>query len=57
MNAGSLMLQFSARDEITGGDQRLNHGFIGVAFVALFSDDALAFKAGGVLGVDAIFID
>ena len=51
------MFQLSARDEIAGGDQRLNHRFVGVAFVAFLGDDALALKARRILCVKAVFID
>ena len=51
------MLEFSARDEIAGLDQGLDHGLVGVALVALVVDDAAAGKARRFLGEEAIGID
>ena len=36
-----LMLEPAARDQHAGLDQRLDHGLVGVALVALVGDDAL----------------
>ena len=52
-----LMLQAATCNQIALVDERLDNGFIGVTLVALLGDDALALKARGFLGVDAVIID
>ena len=39
------MLQAAARDDVAGFAQRLDDGVVGVALVAIFLQDALAFEA------------
>ena len=51
------MPQPSARDERTGFDQLLNHGFIGVAKLAAVIDNALPLEAWRFLGEITISID
>ena len=52
-----LVLEPAARDQHVGVDQRLDHGLVGVALLALVVDDALAGEAGRRLGESAVFID
>ena len=51
------MFQTPARNQIALFNQGLDHGFIGIALVAFFGNDALAFKAGGFLGVETVIIN
>ena len=52
-----LVLEAAARDQHAGLDQRLDHGVVGVALLALVGDDALAGEAGRSLGETAVGID
>ena len=52
-----LMLQTPACNEIANRDQRLDHGFIGIALVALFRNDALSFKTRRFFRVAAFIIN
>ena len=52
-----LVLQATARDKIPLIDERFNNRFIRVTLITLLGDDALAFKAGGFFGVDAVVVD
>ncbi len=52
-----LVLEPSARDQHAGVDQGLDHRLVGVAFLALFGQDALAGKAGRLIGEAAVGID
>ncbi len=45
-----LVLDPAARDQHAGLDQRLDHGLVGVALLALVGDDALAGEAGRGFG-------
>ncbi len=51
------MLEAAARDERAGLDQRLDDGVVGVAFLALVVEDALALEAGRLRGERAVFVD
>ena len=54
---GVLVLEFSARDERPGLDQRVDDGLVGVAGFALIVDDALALEAGRFVGQSAVLVD
>ena len=45
---GYWCLSFPRATSFAGLDQRFDDGLVGVALLALFGDDALAFEAGGV---------
>src|SRR5579875_1987019 len=51
------MFEPSAREEIAGVYERLDHRLVGVALLALVVDDALAGKARRLLGEEAVGID
>ena len=52
-----LVLHASARDQHPGFDERRNDGVVGIAFVALVVDDALAFQPRHVPGEAAVAVD
>ena len=52
-----LMLEPAARDQHAGVDQRLDHGLVGVALLALVGEHALAGEARRLLGERAVLID
>ena len=52
-----LMLEPAAREQLAALDQRLDHGLVGVTLFALIVDDALADKAGRVVGIGAVLVD
>ena len=52
-----LMLEPAACQEHAAFDQRLDHGLVGVALLALVVDDALAGEARRLIGEGAVFID
>ncbi len=52
-----LMLEPAARDDDAGLGQRLDHGLVGVALLALVVDDALAGEARRLLGERAVLVD
>ena len=52
-----LMLEAAARQQHAGVDQRLDHGLVGVALLALVVDDALAGEARGLIGQRAVLVD
>ena len=54
---GIFMLEPAARQQIAALDQRLDDSVIGVAPLALLGQHALAFEAGGLVGVNGIFVD
>ena len=47
----------SARDHHAGIRQRLDHGVVGLALLALVVDDAFAGKARRVVGIGAVLVD
>ncbi len=51
------MLEPAARQQHAGLDQRLDHGLVGVALLALVVDDALAGEARRVIGEGAVLVD
>ena len=51
------MLEPPARDQRAGVDQRLDHRIVGVAFLTLVGEHALASEAGRLLGEAAVGID
>jgi hypothetical protein len=52
-----LMLQPAASQQLAGLDQRLDHGIVGVALLALVVDHALSREAGGMVGEGAVLVD
>src|SRR3954454_12432505 len=52
-----LVLEAAAREQLAGLDQRLDHGFIGIALLALVVEHALAGEAGGLRGIGAVLVD
>ena len=52
-----LMLEPAARDDVAGLDQRLDHGVVGVALLALVVDHALAGEARRMRGQRAVLVD
>src|SRR5438552_9364644 len=52
-----LVLQPSARQQLAGFHQRLDHGFVGVALFALVVDDAFSGKTGRMIGEGAVLVD
>ncbi len=51
-----LVLQSRARDQHAGVGKRLDHGFVGVALLALVVEHALAGEAGRLVGEGAILV-
>ena len=51
------MLEAAARDDVAGLGQRLDHGVVGVALLALVVDDALAGEARRLFGEGAVLVD
>ena len=52
-----LVLEPAARDQHAGIDQRLDHGLVGVALLALVGEHALAGEARRVIGEAAVGVD
>ena len=52
-----LVLEPAAREQHAGVDQRLDHGLVGVALVALVGEHALADEARRVIGEAAVGVD
>ena len=52
-----LVLELAARDQRARRDQRLDHRLVGVAFLALVGEDALADEARRFDGEGAVLVD
>jgi hypothetical protein len=52
-----LMLEPAARQQLAGLNQRLDHGLVGIALLALVVDHTLAGEARRMIGEGAILID
>ena len=52
-----LVLQPAAREQHARVHQRLDHGLVGVALLALVVDDTLAGETGSVVGEGAVLVD
>ena len=52
-----LVFEAAARQQHAGPDQRLDHGLVGVALLALVVDDAFSRKARGLIGQRAVLVD
>ncbi|MGX0965828.1 hypothetical protein AB7M63_006277 [Bradyrhizobium japonicum] len=52
-----LVLEAAAREQLAAFDQRLDHGLVGIALLALVVEHALAGEAGGLCGVGAVLVD